>query len=429
MKVDWDYIQKELKTVPIKILYEELKELYNFPSYQAFCAYLKNNIAATQTEITIKIDRAPGASVEVDYSGDSVQILNPGTGELRSVELFASALSYSGKIYGEFTHSQKLEDFIRSHNNMFSFYGGVASYIVPDNCKTAVTKASYYDPLINPTYHDMCKHYKIVVDPADKESPRQKPNVEKAISYIQTDFFPRIRKRVFTSLFELNKELKDWLLIANARPIQGRGGSRDFFFEKERANLRQLPPSTYELFYFKKGKVHPDCHFQHQRNYYSVPHHYVGKEIDIKFNSNIVHAYFECERIATHKCMKGTYHWSTNPAHYPDKKYVEFNYHLGSIKKQATRVGNNTSLLVERLIAESRYPLKVIRKAQGILRLEKIFGTEVLDYACGEALEFNRLNFDNVKRFAKHFNVRSREEMPVPDRQLEFICLQGGRDE
>ena len=90
MKVDWDYIQKELKTVPIKILYEELKELYNFPSYQAFCAYLKNNIAATQTEITIKIDRAPGASVEVDYSGDSVQILNPGTGELRSVELFAA---------------------------------------------------------------------------------------------------------------------------------------------------------------------------------------------------------------------------------------------------------------------------------------------------------------------------------------------------
>ena len=108
---------------------------------------------------------------------------------------------------------------------------------------------------------------------------------------------------------------------------------------------------------------------------------------------------------------------------------MEFNYHLGSIKKQAVRVGESTSLLVERLIAESRYPLKVIRKAQGILRLEKVFGREVLDYACGEALEFNRLNFDNVKRFAKNFNVRSRDEMPAPARQLEFICLQGGKNE
>lgn len=79
----------------------------------------------------------------------------------------------------------------------------------------------------------MCRHYKIVVDPADKQSPRQKPNVEKAISYIQTDFLPRIRKRVFTSLFELNKELKDWLLIANARPIQGRGRARDFSLKRK----------------------------------------------------------------------------------------------------------------------------------------------------------------------------------------------------
>ena len=428
-KIDWSFIQKELKTVPIKIIYEELKEFYQVPSYQAFCSYLTKNICIHTPEVTIKIDRSPGASVEVDYSGDSVQILNPATEELYSVALFAGALSYSGKIYAEFTRSQKLEDFIRSHNNMFAYYGGTTSYIIPDNCKTAVTKANYYDPVLNPSYHDMCKHYGIVVDPADKQSPRHKPNVEKAISYLQTDFLPRIRRRTFASLFELNKELKNWLNVANARLIQGRGQSRDFFFEREKEYLRPLGQGLYELFYFKKAKVHPDCHFQHQKNYYSVPHQYVGTEIDIKFNSNLVHVYYECERIVTHKCMKGTYHWSTNHSHYPEKKYMEFNYHLGRLKKNAAVVGQNTSILTERLISESKYPLKVIRKAQGILRLENTFGREALDYACGEALEFNTLNFDNVRKFARNFNYRPKEEMSTPKRQLELICLQGGNYE
>ncbi len=76
-------------------------------------------------------------------------------------------MSFSGKFYAEFTINQKLDSFINSHNNMFKFLGGVASYIIPDNCKTAVTKADKYDPVINPTYLDMCKHYGIVVDPAD----------------------------------------------------------------------------------------------------------------------------------------------------------------------------------------------------------------------------------------------------------------------
>ena len=149
--------------------------------------------------------------------------------------------------------------------------------------------------------------------------------------------------------------MKDWLTIANARPIQGRGGSRDFFFEKERANLSfpQVPMNSSIL---RRAKFTRTVTFSIKETTTRFPITMWEKRLTF-INSNIVHAYFECERIATHKCMKGTYHWSTNPAHYPDKKYVEFNYHLGSIKKQATRVGNNTSLLVERLIAESRYPL------------------------------------------------------------------------
>lgn len=428
-KLDWPYIESEVKKVSKKILYEELSESNKLPSYQAFCSYLRAHLQGVLPEATIRIERRPGDSIEVDYSGDSIQILNPATGELYNVELFVGSLSYSGYFYAEFTLTQKLEDFIASHTNMFSYFGSVASYIVPDNCKTAVIKADKLSPVINSTYQDMCKHYGIVVDPADARSPRHKPNVENAVKYLQTDFLARIRNRTFTSLTELNRELKRWLEVANNKEIQGRGQSRSYFFEKEKSKLKDLPEQAYELYYFKKAKIHPDCHFQHEKNYYSVPHHYIGREVEIKFNSKMVHAFCNCERIAVHKCVKGTYHYSTNNAHYPEKKYIEFNYHLGLIKKQSLSIGENCQLLISKLIKRSNYPLKIIRKAQGILRLERTYGAEILDYACGIALEFDVINYDNVNRFAKNYNNRMLEQLEAPHRQLDLICLQGGLSE
>jgi transposase len=428
LQIDWEYIRKELdKKVPRKILYEEQSQSIELPSYQAFCEYLRTHEEIKSPEVTIKIHRTPGSSIEVDYSGDKIQILNPATGELYEADLFVGSLSYSGYFYAEFTLSQRVEDFITAHNNMFSFFGGAASFIVPDNCKTAVIKNKRNDWEINSTYQDMCVHYGVVVDPADPYSPRHKPNVENAIGLIQKDFFPRIRNRTFTSLIELNFALREWLRIKLQEEVRGRGQSRAFFYEQEKPLLKSLPDSSYEVFYFKKAKVHPDCHFIHDKNYYSVPHQYVGKELDIKFNSKEIHAYFETLRIASHPIMKGKYHYSTNTAHYPEKKFVDMNYHIGLARREAEMVGTNTLLLIERLLNEDRFPLKNLRRVQGILQLSKQFEREAMEYGCEMALHFEYLNYDRVRRFAKGYRPEKNNEFNIsPTRQADLICLQGG---
>ena len=429
-KVDWDYLQKELKSSTRKVLYEELSlTIDTLPSYQAFCSYLKSQINTDEVDVVIKIDRTPGASVEVDYSGDSVLILNPATGELHKTELFVASLSYSGYFYAEFTMTQRMEDWVRSHNNMFSFFGGVPSYIVPDNCKTAVTKTDKYTPVINQTYQDLCRHYGLVVDPADPRSPRHKPNVENAVKYIQSDFLSRIRNKTFTSLIELNKELRKWLNEVNNKEIQGRGKSRSFFYEREKDALCELPANHYELHYFKKAKVHPDCHCMHEKNYYSVPYQYVGKEVDIKYNDKSITIYFEGDRIALHKVMKGTYHYSTRVEHYPEQKLVETNYHLAQLKKKAEQIGENALLLVTKIMGRSEYPLKTIRKLQGILSLENKYGRDKIEYACGEALEYNCLNHDNIRKFAQNYRDKKLTNDKAPVRDNSLICLQGGRND
>ncbi len=426
-QLDWEYIRIELdKKVPRKILYEEQNQSVELPSYQAFCEYLRLHEELTPPEVTIKIHRTPGSSIEVDYSGDKIQIINPATGEIYNAELFVGSLSCSGYFYAEFTLTQRLEDFIIAHNNMFSFFGGTASFIFPDNCKTAVIKNKRNEWDINSTYQDMCTHYGIVVDPADPYSPRHKPNVENAVGLIQKDFFPRIRNRTFTSLVELNQVFREWLLQKLQEEVRGRGQSRLFFYEQERSHLKSLPDSSYELFYFKKAKVHPDCHFIHEKNYYSVPYHYVGKELDIKFNSKEVHAYFETTRIASHTGMKGSYHYSTIVAHYPEKKYVDLNYHIGLARRDAELVGANTLLVVERLLNEDRFPLKNLRRVQGIIGLSKQFEKEAMEYGCEMALHFEHLNYDRIRRFAKGYRPHKDVLNTSPTRQAELICLQGG---
>jgi len=427
-ELDWGYIREELdKKVPKKILYEEQSQSTELPSYQAFCEYLRNHEKIKPPEVTIKIHRTPGASIEVDYSGDKIQILNPATGEIYSAELFVGSLSYSGYFYAEFTMSQRVEDFITAHNNMFSFFGGAASFIIPDNCKTAVIKNKKNEWDINSTYQDMCNHYGVVVDPADPYSPRHKPNAENAIGLIQKDFFPRIRNRTFTSLIELNQTLRDWLLEKLQAEIRGRGQSRVFYYEQEKNLLKSLPDSPYEIFYFKRAKVHPDCHFIHEKNYYSVPYQFVGKELDIKFNGKEVHAYSETSRIASHSTMRGTFHYSTNTAHYPEKKFVDMNYHISLARKEAEKVGPNTSLVIERLLNEDRFPLKNLRRVQGILALSKQYEKDAMEYGCEMALQYEYLNYDRIKRFTKGYRPQKDKDFNIsPTRQADLICLQGG---
>jgi hypothetical protein len=310
---------------------------------------------------------------------------------------------------------------------MFEFFGGVASFIVPDNCKTAVIKNDGMDPVINKTYQDMCVHYGIVVDPADKYSPQQKPNVENAVGIIQKEFLPLLRNKTLTSLIELNQIFRAWLSEKLKQEIRGRGQSRSYFFELEKPFLKALPSSPYEVFYFKQAKVHPDCHFIHEKNYYSVPHQFVGKELDIKFNGKEVLAYYETVLIGSHPAMRGSYHYSTNVAHYPEKKYVDVNYHLALARREGERVGPQTLLLIERLMNENKYPLKNLRKIQGIIKLSTQFEADAMEYGCEMAMKFEYMNYDRIKRFAKGYRPKGDLDFDTsPSRQIELVCLQGG---
>jgi transposase len=82
-----------------------------------------------------------------------LNVVNPSRGQVPAA---CRAHSYT---YAEATRDQQLEAWIQAHFHALEFFGGVPTLAVPDNTKTAVTRACRYDPDLNPTYQDFAVHY------------------------------------------------------------------------------------------------------------------------------------------------------------------------------------------------------------------------------------------------------------------------------
>ncbi len=80
-------------------------------------------------------------------------------------------LGASHYIYAEATWTQQLPDWIGAHVRMYQEFGGVPALTVPDNLKTGVQHACYYEPDLNPTYQDLATHYGTAVLPTRVARP------------------------------------------------------------------------------------------------------------------------------------------------------------------------------------------------------------------------------------------------------------------
>ena len=96
----------------------------------------------------------PAQLCEVDYAGMTMTVI-AANGE-RPVSIFVGTLPFSTYIYAEATWTQSAEDWLGSHVRMFGAWGGSVPKLVPDNLKTGVTHASFYDPALNRSYSGAC---------------------------------------------------------------------------------------------------------------------------------------------------------------------------------------------------------------------------------------------------------------------------------
>jgi transposase len=291
---DIGYIEQELlkKNVTIALLYEEY--IREHPDGMSQASYYRYIHAQKKPHLSMHHKYKGGDILYCDYSGDGIGYIDIETGECIPVELFVAALAASSRIYAEGTLSQHAHHFTMAHVHAFEFFGGISASIVPDNLKSAVTKANRYDPTINNLFAKFAEHYGTTILPARVRSPRDKGCVESAVLIAQRRIIAALRDRMFFSLAEVNGAIAEQVEIINNRPMKDHGGRtrNERFADCDKPYLKPLPQKRFSISEIKHDvKVGLDYHVQFRKHFYSVPYALAKKSVDVHLDGLTVEIY------------------------------------------------------------------------------------------------------------------------------------------
>ncbi|MDQ5922182.1 MAG: hypothetical protein QG673_2241 [Pseudomonadota bacterium] len=103
---------------------------------------------------------------------------------------------------------------------MFSHFDGSPELVIIDNLKSGVKTPNRYDPVITPAYYQMLNYYGVACMPARIYKPKDKPKAENGVLIVQRWVLARLRRFKFTSLFDLNQELRQLMDFTNNKKLQ-----------------------------------------------------------------------------------------------------------------------------------------------------------------------------------------------------------------
>ena len=328
---DWSVIHGEMKKrhqthVTLFLLWQEYRVTHpNGYQYSRFCDLYRNWLG--KVDVVMRQSYRAGEKLFVDYAGQTVGIIDRQTGEERQAQIFVAVLGASNYTFAEATWSQGLSDWTGSHVRALEFFGGSSEVVIPDNLRSAVSKAHRYEPEINPSYQDLARHYGFAVVPARVRKPKDKAKAEGGVLLVERWILAVLRKQTFFSLHSLNLEISKLLKRLNDRPFKKLEGCRHSQFELlDRPALQPLPANRYEFATWSKIRVAPNIHIEVDHNYYSVPHVLAGKQLDARLTERCLELLYQGRRVASHIRSQTRGSYTTVTEHMPisHQKHLEW---------------------------------------------------------------------------------------------------------
>ena len=377
-----------------------------------------------------KLTHKSGDKIYVDYTGKKLHVIDKQTGEITALEVFVAILPASQYTYVEASRSQKKEDFIKSVNNCLSFFEGVPKTIVTDNLKSAVSKASKYEAVLNKNLRALAIHYKTSINPTRAYSPQDKSLVEGAVKLVYQRIFYPLDKMTFFSIESINKAIREKLTEYNDYLMKLSGSSRrKEFLEIERLYLAPLPSEPYQMKEYRKAKVQKMgfVYLHQDKNYYSVPFRYIGHNVEVQYDSDTVEIYFKYERIAIHK------------RNYKKGAYTKIDEHLSSAHKfyldwspdfflnQAKKLGSNTEAYIGKLLRQNTYPEIAYKQCLGIIHLKSQYTAERVEKACKIALDQPRYGYHIIKNILANKTDMQSSDIPPEPHITKHINIRGAK--
>lgn len=377
------------------------------------------NAFTHQGKGSMRMEHKAGDKMFVDYTGKKLQVVDKLSGEITDVEVFVAILGCSQLTFVMAMASQRKEDFIMGCEQALHFYGGVPQAIVPDNLKSAVTKASKYEAQLNDNFAAFAEHYHTFGFPTRTYKPKDKALVEGAVKIIYTTIFSKIDPKVYNSLDDLNIDILQHLQVHNSSLLTGQKYSRlQQFEELERQTLQPLNPYPFELMSVQLSTVNKYGHvlLSVDKRYYSVPFKLIGKRLKIKYSTRKLSVYDDIEIVAVHDRFSGKGH-----------KYITIQDHLASQHKylsewnpqkfmeMATAIDEVVANYISKILSREMYPEQSYKSCSGVLNLAKRVGKQRLINACRRADGYGLYNYgiiDQILR-SKADNIAFEDDEPT----------------
>lgn len=357
-------------------------------------------------DATMAVERVPGEKMYIDWVGDQpFLLLEPDTGEVHKIHFFATTIGVSSLIYAEAFLNEKLSSFVEGTIHAVQFYGGIAKYFVPDNLKAAVTKHTKDELVLQSVYSDLEDFYDTIVLPPPPRKPRGKATVENHVRYLETYLIEPLKERTYTSMEEINREIKEKVAVLNSRKFQNRPYSRlDAFERYDKPCMKPLPHEIFTVCDYKAiSKVPDNYHIEYDGHYYSVVYTQCGKPAILKATHTEI---WICDSYNRLLCKhKRSYRdfprYITEDSHMRPEHlyYKEVNSKDGAYyRRWASVFGPSMSEFIDRLLKSSKYEEQSYNACAGILHSVKDLPHGIVEEVARQCIEMNSCRYKTFKQ-------------------------------
>ncbi len=420
---DWAWVHTELQRrhVTKQLLWQEYKEATpGGYQYSQFCdRYLR---WAKPLQATMRQAHRAGDKTFIDFSGDGIDVVHPLTGVCEKAVLFVAVLGASNLTYAEPVLHQDLPTWVGCHVRAFDYFGGTTAVWVPDNPKAGVTKASKYDPELNPTYAELARHYEAVVLPARPRRPRDKAKVEAAVLVAERWILAVLRNRTFHTMEELRVAVAELVERINGRAMRRLKKSRRQLFEEiERQALKPLPTRPFDFATWARPRVAFDYHVGFDDHFYSVHFSLIGEQLDLRATEATVEIFRRGTRIESYPRSYAKGQYTTRTEHMPQAHRDMVEWTPERIIDWGRRIGPRTADFLAAVMAAKTHPQQGFKRCRGVLALARSYPPERLERACARALHFRTLTYKSVEAILA--NRRDLEPLPGEEEPQRALPL------
>lgn len=249
-------------------------------------------------EVYLPLEHEPGDSIQFDW-GDMTAFI----GEIRtSVSVFCAVLPYSGMPCAFVYPDKSTLSFLYGHIQAFEYFGGVSRRCIYDNLRTAVKSGSGKDAVKQDAFKRIEAHYGFEAVFCNAYSGHEKGSIENIVAIVRNIAFipaPRVSNYEELQAHVTNR----CLAYAKNNAIRGEKHSIYHFFEAEQKALLPLPQVAMDPGFTTTALVHPDLTVIHEGIRYSVPRHFVGKEVTLRLSPFHLSVYYQGKEIWKHPRM------------------------------------------------------------------------------------------------------------------------------